>query len=50
MSLNTIDYHLKKRSIDNIIELFEKQKKITEEKIKRTRIYKAKNSKQNKSN
>lgn len=34
MSLNTINYHLKKRSIDNIVELFEKQKKITEEKIK----------------
>ena len=34
MSLNTIDYHLKKRSIDNIVELFEKQKRITEEKIK----------------
>ncbi len=34
MSLSTIDYHLKKRSIDNIVELFEKQKKITEEKIK----------------
>ncbi|WP_027624574.1 MerR family transcriptional regulator [Clostridium lundense] len=34
MSLKTIDYHLKKRSIDNIVELLEKQKKITEEKIK----------------
>ncbi|AVP59846.1 MULTISPECIES: MerR family transcriptional regulator [Clostridium] len=42
MSLNTIDYHLKKRSIDNIIELFEKQKKITEEKIKELELTKQK--------
>lgn len=42
MSLDTIDYHLKKRSIDNIIELFEKQKKITEEKIKELELTKQK--------
>lgn len=42
MSLNTIDYHLKKRSMDNIIELFEKQKKNYGRKDKRIRIYKAK--------
>ncbi|ACQ54176.1 MerR family transcriptional regulator [Clostridium botulinum] len=42
MSLDTIDYHLKKRSIDNIIELFEKQKKITEKKIKELELTKQK--------
>lgn len=34
MSLSTIKFHLNKRSIDNITELFEKQKEITEDKIK----------------
>ncbi|AKN32551.1 MerR family transcriptional regulator [Clostridium carboxidivorans P7] len=34
MSLKSIDYHLKERSIDNIMDLLKKQKKITEEKIK----------------
>lgn len=42
MSLDTISYHLKKRSVDNIIELFEKQKKITEEKIKELELTKQK--------
>ncbi|MHB9926227.1 MerR family transcriptional regulator [Clostridium botulinum] len=42
MSLDTISYHLKKRSVDNIIELFEKQKKITEEKIKELKLTKQK--------
>lgn len=42
MSLKTIDYHLKKRSIDNIIDLFEKQKKITEDKIKQLEFTKQK--------
>lgn len=41
MSLDTISYHLKKRSVDNIIELFEKQKNYGR-KDKRTRTYKAK--------
>lgn len=34
MSLSAISFHLKKRSIDNITELLEKQKEITKEKIK----------------
>lgn len=34
MSLNTINFHLNKRSIDNIIELLEQQKEITRKKIK----------------
>lgn len=34
ISLNMIDYHLKKRTIDNVIEMFEKQKEIAEEKIR----------------
>lgn len=42
MSLDTISYHLKKRSVGNIIELFEKQKKITEEKIKELELTKQK--------
>ncbi len=50
MSLDTINYHLKKRSVDNIIELFEKQKKITEEKIKELELTKQKIQNRNKSN
>jgi effector-binding domain-containing protein len=42
MSLKIIKYHLEKRSIDNIIELFEKQKKITEQKIKELEFVKQK--------
>lgn len=42
MSLKTINQHLKERGIDNIIELFEKQKKITEEKIKELEFIKKK--------
>jgi effector-binding domain-containing protein len=42
MSLKTINYHLKERGIDNIIELFEKQKKITEEKIRELEFIKQK--------
>jgi DNA-binding transcriptional MerR regulator len=42
MSLKTINYHLNKRSIDNIIDLFEKQRKITEKKIKELEFVKQK--------
>ncbi|GAA0722513.1 MerR family transcriptional regulator [Clostridium malenominatum] len=42
MSLKIIDYHLKERSTDTIIELFEKQKKITEKKIKELEFIKQK--------
>lgn len=40
--LNTIKFNLNKRSIDNITELFEKQKEITEKKIKELEAIKQK--------
>ncbi|MBW6411846.1 MerR family transcriptional regulator [Clostridium weizhouense] len=42
MSLNTISFHLKERSIDNITELLKKQKEITEKKIKELQVIKHK--------
>lgn len=42
MPLSTIKFHLNKRSIDNITKLFEKQKELTEEKIKELEIIKKK--------
>ncbi|AOR24125.1 MerR family transcriptional regulator [Clostridium taeniosporum] len=42
MPLSTINFHLKKRSIDNITELLERQKKTTEEKIKELEVIKQK--------
>ncbi|AWI06894.1 MerR family transcriptional regulator [Clostridium drakei] len=42
MSLKSINYHLKKRNINNTMDLLKKQRKITEEKIKDLEVVKQK--------